>query len=118
VADIPEKAVRLAEFFRRLKLSSAVSDSAEAFRLIVETLNAVEDELTGIPYNPSAWMSDGRMYPPQPDSRRIAQGRPDLVRYVTKGHDILLGPSGAIEFRDRIRNLVSFRKPGADGSVV
>ena len=59
----PAKAERFAEFLRRLRAAPAASSFTEAFRQLGDILNAVEDELTSIPYDPANWQNDGRMYP-------------------------------------------------------
>ena len=41
--------------------------------------------MTSIPYDPANWMTDGRMYPPQPDSKKAVSGRSDVTRYRSKG---------------------------------
>jgi hypothetical protein len=112
--QIPPKPVRLAEFFRRLESAPAASDADEAYALVCGTMNAVEDELTGIPHDPSQWMIDGRMYPPQTDQLKTVKGRPELRRYVSVGHGTIIGPNGAIQIRLKDGTVV-FEKPGADG---
>jgi hypothetical protein len=62
-------------------------------------------------------MTDGRMYPPQADSIRPVKGRPDLTRYVSKGHNTIIGRNGAIEIR-LLDGTPVFRKPGADGASI
>lgn len=114
--DAP-KAERFAEFLRRLGSAPSASDTDEAFRQIGDILNAVEDELTSIPFDPDNWQHDGRMYPPQEDGRRAVSGRADVARYRSKGHSTLIGSNGAIEIRDG-RGRVIFGKPGADGRVI
>ena len=114
---IPAKRIRLAEFFRRLAVAPAASTHDEAYRQVCETLNAVEDELTGIVFDPASWMTDGRMYPAQPDSIRPVKGRPDLKRYVSLGHNTIIGPNGAIEIR-LLDGTSVFQKPGADGASI
>ncbi|HEX7154665.1 MAG TPA: hypothetical protein VF618_24480 [Thermoanaerobaculia bacterium] len=63
---------RFAEFLRRLAVEPEATSEQTALDLIGTVLTAVEDELTDVPANPERWMTDGRMYPPQPDSRRSA----------------------------------------------
>lgn len=93
------KEERLAEFLRRLKDAPAAASGTEASDLVADTLNAVENELTSIPYDISASMTDGRMYPPQADSARTVSQ--DLTRYRNRGHNTLIHVSGAI----RIENI-------------
>lgn len=59
------KSVRLEEFLDRLRYRAPVTSGEAAKRLIDGTLNAVEDELTDIPFDPVHWQTDGRMYPVQ-----------------------------------------------------
>jgi hypothetical protein len=112
--SIPEKRVRLAEFLRRLAAAAPASTAEEAYRQVHDILNAVEDEMTGIPFDPANWMNDGRMYPPQSDSIRSVKGRPDLKRYASRGHQTIIGTNGAIEIRSLDRTVI-FQKPGSDG---
>jgi len=111
------KAQRLAEFVRRLQESAPAVNHDEAFDLLVRTLNAVEDEFSGTPYDPNAWQSDGRMYPPQFDSRRSLAGRPDVTRYRSQSHNTFIAANGAIEIQT-IDGFVLISKPGADGCDV
>ena len=46
------KSERLAEFFRRLDLAPGATTFEEAYRLLCDTLNAVEDEMTTTPFTP------------------------------------------------------------------
>jgi hypothetical protein len=114
---IPPKGERLAEFYRRLKEAPPASTAAEAYRQVCDILNAVEDDLTGIPFDPPMWMTDGRMYPAQEDSVRSVPGHPDLIRYASKGHDVVVAPNGAIQIRIR-GGAIAFAKPGADGDGI
>jgi hypothetical protein len=78
----------------------------------------VEDELTDIPFDPAAWETDGRMYPPQDDQVRTVAGRPDVRRLVSRGHDTFVRDNGAIVIRSRRSKQVLLRKAGADGREV
>jgi hypothetical protein len=49
MADRIHKQRRLSEFFRRLLASPPSNSGTEAMKLISDTLNAVEDELSGVP---------------------------------------------------------------------
>ena len=62
------KKERFQEFIKRLEETESVSSSEEAFEMLANTINGVENEFSNIPYFPSQWMNDGRMYPPQLDS--------------------------------------------------
>jgi len=117
VASPLPKAERLLEVFRRLASAPPARSAAEAKALLDATLNAVEDDLTGIPFDPSAWQTDQRMYPPQEDSRRNVPGRPDVARYRSRSHNTYIGANGAIEVTT-LTNEVLFRKAGADGKYI
>ena len=111
------KGERLAEFIRRLALAPPAADHDAALGLIEKTLNTVEDELSGIPYNPAASESDGRMYPPSPEYERKLSGRPGVRRYRQRGHNTLIGSNGAIEISD-LTGAVIGSKQGKDGKGV
>jgi hypothetical protein len=79
-----------------------------------DTLNQVEDEMTDIPYVPENWQFDGRMYPPQPDNVFDVEGHPNVRRFRTRFHHLLIADNGAIQIWDT-EELI-FNKPGADGA--
>jgi hypothetical protein len=110
----PTKMERLAEMFRRMDAAPAPATHDDAYRLLCETIDAVEDELTSTPNDPANWRTDGRIYPPQLDSQVSVPGRPDLLRYVSRGHDSFLADNGAITIALH-NGTVVFDKPGADG---
>lgn len=111
------KAERLAEFLRRLEVAEPASSFEEAMKLLEETLNAVENELTTIPFDPTNWIADGRMYPPQEDSRRSVSGRNDLVRYRSRGHNTWISANGAIRI-DEVNGQCVINKPGRNGDPI
>ena len=113
---------RIALFFERLKAHPAAATHDEAFRAVADILNAVEDEFSGAPYDPEKHLSDGRMYPPQEDSRRQVAGRDDVVRYRSRGHNTWIANNGAMRI-EKIGNkgqpaVLCLDKPGADGKTV
>jgi len=108
------KGQRLVEFLRRLRWAAPASDAEEAFELIARILNAVEDEFSGTPFDPSAWKTDGRLYPPQFDSQRVVPGRQDVTRYRSRSHNTFIAANGAIEIQT-IDGFVLLSKTGANG---
>ena len=111
------KSERLDELFRRLAAAAPAASLAAAWRLMGETLNAVEDELSGEPFDPEAWMSQQRMYPPKEDNSRPVAGFPGVVRFRSRGHNSFIGSNGAIEIQDTGKRVL-FSKAGADGKGV
>lgn len=116
------KARRLEEFSRRLNASPAAGNFEEAWRQITETLNQVEDELSGIANNPAAWETDGRLYPPQLDREYPFTRHRRVRRFRTVGHNILIGENGAIQIREWNPNPLDgeliLSKAGGDGKEV
>ena len=72
---------RLAIFLERLSAAPAAGSAEEALILLAAMLNGVEDEFTTVLFDLSGVQSDGRMYPPLPDSAREVPGRSDVTRY-------------------------------------
>jgi hypothetical protein len=108
---------RFALFRQRLLDAPPASSLEEAFATLAATLNAVEDELSGIPNNPSNWQNDGRMYPPQRDHRRTPRNAPGVVRYRSVGHNTFIAENGSIRI-EMISREVVLKKPGADGRII
>jgi hypothetical protein len=106
----------VAEFIQRLRFVPAARSADEALTILSEILTAVEDEFTDIPANPSNWKTDGRLYPPQEDSRRPT-GNPLVARYRTRAHNVWIGANGSIEIGE-VQGDVVLRKAGADGRYV
>jgi hypothetical protein len=111
---VPSKAKRLQEFLERLEAAPPASSADEALGLIVSVLNAVEDELSGVPFRPENWRTDGRLYPPQEDARVKCPERPSLRKYRSKGHYNYIGLNGSIRI-ETLEAGVLLDKPGQDG---
>lgn len=105
------------KFLDRLIAAPAAKSSEEAFAQLTGTLNAVEDEFSSIPFDPSRWMEDGRMYPPQADSARLDPARPGLIRYRSRMHNTWIGANGAIRI-DEVNGACLLNKPGHDGQLI
>jgi hypothetical protein len=110
----PSKEERFVEYLRRLNEAPAASCLNEALALIGDTLNAVEDEMTDIAFDPDRWQTDGRMYPPQADSLRDVAGRDHVKRFRSRGHNTFVRDNGAFEIQ-AITGAMVFRKNGANG---
>ncbi len=113
------KRQRLDEVYRRLAAAAPARNAAGALALLAQTINAVEDELSGLPYDQLAsrtMVAGPRMYPPLPDSRR-----PGIVggvdEYAAAKHRILIGANGAMSVRHDL-GAVELSKPGADGKGI
>jgi hypothetical protein len=111
------KAERFLLFLSRLANAKAAATSLEAKWLLDQTLNGVEDEHSSIPFNPEGHQSDGRMYPPQEDSRRDVDWSTEVVRYRSRAHHTFIANNGAISIRT-LDGKVELDKPGADGRDV
>ena len=106
---------RLQEFLRRLANSPNAPTFDEAKKLVDQTLNAVEDEMSDVPYNPNTWLTDGRMYPVQDDNIHDVAGHPDVKRARSKDHNIFIGKNGAVRIVQISTNEIALDKPGRDG---
>ena len=108
------KAKRLQQFLERLQTAPPTSTANEAFDLLAKTLNAVEDEFSGVPFRPENWQTDGRLYPPQGDSRVKCSERPSLRKYRNKEHYTFMGVNGSIRI-ETWEGEVLLDKAGQDG---
>ena len=99
------KRERLAKFFERLSTAVPVANQSDAFALIADALNAIENEFAG---------DDDRMFPPSGDFWHPVEGRSDLDLYRQAAHDTIVRNNGAILIRVRKTFAVVFEKPGQD----
>lgn len=105
-------------FFDRLRASPPASHHDEARRLVDDTLNAVENEYSGVPFDPQNWRTDGRMYPVQDDNAADVPGHPEVTSYRSFKHETFIRQNGAIEIRIVETKEVVLEKPGSDGKGV
>ena len=115
----PPKSERFAVFLELLRSAPTAKTFDEAYEQLRTILNEVEDTLTSIPYDPDRWQTDGRMYPPQPDSVRDVPDRPTIKRFRSRAHNTLIGENGSIEIQLTAPTCkVIFTKSGVDGREV
>lgn len=112
------KAERTALFLKRLKQARKASTFDEAYTLLCDTLNKVEDEHSGVPYNIEQWRTDGRMYPPQMDNARPLEDYPGMTRFRTLAHHVFISDKGAILIYNRRSESIDLSKSGKDGSPI
>jgi hypothetical protein len=113
---VHSKEERFTEFLRRLALLPRAANASDARMQLDSTLNEVENEMTDIPYDPTQWQGDGRMYPPQDDSLQLTKN-PAVMCFRSKGHRTYISRGGAIEIWE-ISNKLVFSKPGSDGKTI
>ena len=111
--SVQSKEFRLKTFLDRLGEAPAASSDEAALALVAQTLNAVEDTYSGLPYHPDMWSGDGRMYPPQSDSERKS-GREGYRLFRNRGHYTYIGLDGSIEIQD-LNDRRVFYKRGCSG---
>jgi hypothetical protein len=109
---------RLEEIYRRLAEAPAARTFVEMRRQLDDVLNEVEDQLSGAPYDPSRWATDGRMYPVQDDNVYEVEGHPRVTLLRARRSEVYIADNGAIEIRDAASGAVEFSKAGADSRGV
>lgn len=117
---MPTKAERLAEFFRRLRAAAPAASEAAALALVRHTLDAVEDELSGVAHDSKVArirLQSERMYPPLADSE-VTSTVSGTRCFSTARHAIFVAPNGAIMIRHQITLHVELSKVGADGKAI
>lgn len=113
-----DKKARTDLFFVRLLAAPVCGSVEDALEQVAQVLNGVEDAFTMIPFNPGAWDSDGRMYPPQEDRRRDVPDHPDIRCYRSVGHNIWVANNGAIRITLAKGATVCLDKPGLDSRTI
>lgn len=115
------KWARLQVFYHRLRTAVAASTHEGSLQLIAEILHAVEDEFSGVLYDPAETGIDGRMYPPNSKFRRPNRDIPGVVCYRQFSHITFIGDNGAFEIRvletqdGRTVEYTEVDMPGSDG---
>ena len=110
---------RLALFLAALNDALAAHDQASARELLADLLNRIEDAHSGVPNEPANWMTDGRMYPPQDDNKKVTKVSGASL-FHTKGHRVWFGDNGSIRLEVRRgpgKGHIELDKPGADGML-
>jgi hypothetical protein len=111
------RAERVRLFCELLESWPAAADEAQAYSRLSQALMQIEDLHTNVPYNPSNWSRDGRMYPPAPDHRH-ATSNPAVFRYRSRQHNTFIGSNGALKIVDIKTSAVLIDKAGQDGTRV
>lgn len=116
---VPE---RLQIFYGRLAEAPSVCTAEEALNQIAQILNAVEDEFSGLPYDPPSWRERRRLYPPDQAFERDLPGWPTVRKFRQTGHSTFIGANGSIEIQFDTPHpkagCVVFAKLGSDGKGV
>ncbi len=102
---------RLDELYRRLPMLERAESAEEAFRQLCETLDQVEDELSGLPKQsppPPPSHSDGRMYCPLDDF--VARLEDGSILALTRGHRIEIGANGSLRIISKLTGEPEFEK--------
>lgn len=114
--EVPKRE-RLEEFFRRLRASPNAGTFDEMYAQFCNILDAVEDELTGVPNCPENGESDRRIYPPQRDATRDVPRHPQVKRFRSRRHNTYIGENGSVEIVT-LSGRIEVQKPGLDGRGV
>ncbi len=118
------KWARLRVFYHRLRTALPAATHDGALRLISWVLHEVEDEFSGVPYDPAETGIDGRMYPPNSKFRRSNREIAGIVCYRQFSHVTFIADKGAFEIRvlemedGRTVEYTEVDMPGADGRRV
>ena len=113
------KQERLCYFIERLKNLPGMDSKESAQQQISDTLNEVEDEYSGVPYNPNrwedgGWKDDGRMYPVQADMERPSNVYHRVTIFRSVAHRTFIDSNGAFRITD-LDGLVVIEKGNSSG---
>jgi hypothetical protein len=108
---------RFTKFIERLNSAPATASAKDAYQLVCDTLNGVEDEFSSIPYDPNKWQSDGRLYPPAEDSVRTEGLPAGVLRYRSRAHNTYVDANGAVRI-DEVNGPCVLNKPGHNGDTI
>ena len=102
---------RLREIYRRLQCLPNANTAEEAFSQLCQTLEQVEDELSGIEKAtpaPPLGSSDGRMYCPMED--HVHRPQDGSILALTRGHRIEVSASGRLQIVNKVTKTIEFSK--------
>lgn len=113
---------RLQIFYGRLAAAPPVSTAEEALAQINQTLDEVEDEFSGLPYDPPSWRVNRRLYGPDPAFERELPGWSTVRKFRQTEHSTFIGANGSFEIQwdkpsPRAGEVV-FSKKGSDSKGV
>lgn len=104
-----------------MKAAPPVATHDEAKALVDGTLNGVEDEFSGVPFDEERAGTDGRMYPPSEKFLDTKWSNRNVRCYRQTAHATFIAENGAIEIRPRRGHElgpIRFEKQGRDGRKV
>jgi hypothetical protein len=112
-ADVPRPSIRerLNEVYRRLRLSSKAESADAAFRQLCETLENVEDELSGVAKKsppPPLGVEDGRMYCPLDD--HVLRRADGSILALTRSHRVEIAADGGMRIVNKVTGRVEFER--------
>ena len=107
---MPSPRDRLNEVYRRLTALPRTTNSEAALIQLCETLEQVEDELSGIPKRapPMPNMIDGRMYCPLDDF--VIRREDGSILALTRGHRIEINAKGSLRIISKLTGQTEFQK--------
>jgi len=102
---------RIDELYRRLRLLPHATSAGSAFQQLCETLDQVENDLSGIVKKsppPPPHMPDGRMYCPSEDF--ILRHEDGSMLALTRGHRIEITATGRMRIVNKVTLQIEFQK--------